>query len=256
MMKFLGLPELVTVHGKDVDNLILYVHLLMGALFIGWLSYFLYTIFRFSSRSNPKASYTGVTSHASTYVEVAVAFIEAVLLIGFAVPLWARVASDQPKEATVIRVTAEQFAWNSRYAGADGVFGKQDARLVTAQNPLGLDPNDPAGKDDVVPPLGEMAAPWDKPVVTHISSKDVIHSFKILPFRITQDATPGLSIPIWWEFNKDAQKEGKYMINCAQLCGNSHAFMRGTFLVMSPAKYAAWYAEKSKAGPAGAGGFE
>ena len=53
MMKFLGLPELVTVHGKDVDNLILYVHLLMGALFIGWLSYFLYTIFRFNTRSNP-----------------------------------------------------------------------------------------------------------------------------------------------------------------------------------------------------------
>lgn len=256
MMKFLGLPELVTVHGKDVDNLILYVHLLMGALFIGWLSYFLLTIFKFSKRSNAKASYVGVTNHASTYIEGAVAFIEAVLLIGFAVPLWARVAGDLPKDATVIRVTAEQFAWNSRYPGPDGVFGKQDLRFVNATNVFGIDYSDPAAKDDFTGPLGEMAAPWDKPVVAHITSKDVIHSFKIIPFRITQDATPGLSIPIWWDFNQDSKKDAKYMINCAQLCGNSHAFMRGTFMVMSPEKFAAWAAEKSKAGAAGAGGFE
>src|SRR5205823_812243 len=159
MMKFLGLPPLATEHGADVDRLILYVHLLMGALFIGWLSYFVYAIFRFNRRSNPKANYTGVTNHASTYIEGAVAFIEVVLLIGFAVPLWAHIAGDLPKTATVIRVTAEQFAWNSRYPGPDGVFGKQDAKLVSAQNPLGLDPNDPAGKDDIVPPLNEMAAP-------------------------------------------------------------------------------------------------
>jgi cytochrome c oxidase subunit 2 len=229
-----------------VDNLILYVHLLMGALFVGWLSYFLYAIFRFNARSNPKANYTGVTNHMSTYIEGAVAFIEAVLLIGFAVPLWARVAGPLPKDATVIRVTAEQFAWNSRYPGPDGVFGKQDLRFVNSTNTLGLDPSDPAGKDDVVPPLNEMAAPVGKPVVCHITSKDVIHSFKINPFRITQDATPGVSIPIWFI----PTHEGHYMINCAQLCGNSHAFMRGNFFVMSPAKYNAWLAEKSKAGAA------
>ena len=245
-MKFLGLPPLATVHGKDVDNLILYVHLLMGALFIGWLSYFLYAIFRFNGRANPKANYTGVTNHMSTYIEGAVALIEAVLLIGFAVPLWARVAGPLPKDATVIRVTAEQFAWNSRYPGPDGVFGKQDLRFVNSTNTLGLDPSDPAGKDDVVPPLNELAAPVGKPVVCHITSKDVIHSFKINPFRITQDATPGVSIPIWFI----PTQEGHYMINCAQLCGNSHAFMRGNFFVMSPTKYSAWLAEKSKAGAA------
>jgi cytochrome c oxidase subunit 2 len=246
MMKFLGLPPLATEHGADVDRLILYVHLLMGALFIGWLSYFLYAIFRFNARSNPKANYTGVTNHASTYIEGAVAIIEAILLIGFAVPLWARVAGNIPKNALPIRVTAEQFAWNTRYPGPDGVFGKQDPTLVTAQNPLGIDPNDPAGKDDIVPPLNEMAMPVGQPVVCHITSKDVIHCFKINPFRITQDATPGVSIPIWFT----PTQEGHYMINCAQLCGNSHAFMKGHVFVMSPDKFKAWMAEKSKAGAA------
>lgn len=252
MMKFLGLPELASVHGADVDRLILYVHLLMGALFVGWLSYFLYAIFRFNNRNNPKANYTGVTSHASTYVEGAVAVVEAILLIGFAVPLWAKVADDIPKDALNIRLIAEQFAWNSRYPGKDGVFGRQDFKLVSATNPLGDDPNDPAGKDDVVPPPGEMAIPVNKPVVIHISSKDVVHSFKVNPLRVTQDAIPGLSIPMWFE----ATKEGHYMINCAQLCGNSHAFMRGHFFVKSDTDYNTWLAEKSKSAAASAGGFE
>jgi cytochrome c oxidase subunit 2 len=252
MMKFLGLPELASVHGKEVDNLILYVHLLMGALFIGWLSYFLYTIFRFNKKSNPKADYHGVTSHASTWIEGAVAIVEAVLLIGFAVPLWAKVAGPLPANATVIRVTAEQFAWNARYPGKDGIFGKQELKLVTGQNPLGLDPNDPAGKDDFTGVLNEIAVPVNKPVIVHVTSKDVIHSFKINPLRVTQDAIPGLSIPLWFE----PTREGHYMINCAQLCGNSHAFMKGHFYVKSQAEYDKWVAERSKTGAAGAAGFE
>jgi cytochrome c oxidase subunit 2 len=251
-MKFLGLPELASKHGAEVDHLILYVHLLMGALFVGWLSYFLYAIFRFNNKSNPKANYVGVTSHLSTYIEGAVAIVEAVLLIGFAIPLWAKSADDFPKDSTVIRVTAEQFAWNSRFPGKDGVFGRQDAKLVTGANPLGLDPTDPAGKDDVVPPPGEIAVPVNVPVIVHVTSKDVIHSFKINPMRVTQDAIPGLSIPIWFE----PTREGHYMINCAQLCGNSHAFMRGHFYVKSKAEYDKWLAEKTKSGGAAAGGFE
>lgn len=253
MMKFLGLPELASVHGGDVDKLILYVHLLMGALFIGWFSYFAYTVFRFSARRNPKASHVGVTGHASTWVEGAVVLVEAVLLVGFAVPLWAKVADGFPKEnATVMRVTAEQFAWNTRYPGPDGVFGKQDLKLISAQNPLGIDPNDPAGKDDVSAAMNEMAAPVNVPVIAHISSKDVVHSFKIPAFRVCQDAIPGLSIPAWFT----PTKEGKYIVNCAQLCGNSHAFMKAFFTVMSPADYTKWLADKSKAGAAAAGGFE
>jgi cytochrome c oxidase subunit II len=254
-MNFLGLPPLASKHGLEVDHLILYVHFLMGALFVGWLGYFLYTIFRFNKKNNPKADYKGVTSHASTYIEGAVAIVEAVLLIGFAVPLWARVADDLPKDATVIRVIAEQFAWNSRYPGPDGVFGKQDIKLVGAQNPMGLDPNDPAGKDDRVGPLNEIAAPLGKPVIVHCTSKDVIHSFKINPFRVTQDAIPGLSIPTHFE----PTMTGHFVINCAQLCGNSHAFMKGNFFVKSPEEYAKWLAEKTTsgaAGAAGAGGFE
>jgi cytochrome c oxidase subunit 2 len=64
------------------------------------------------------------------------------------------------------------------------------------------------------------------------------------PLRVTQDAIPGMKIPLWFK----PTVEGDYMINCAQLCGNSHYFMKGIFKVMSQEKFNAWLAEKSKAG--------
>src|SRR5580765_8260763 len=127
MNKLLGLPVLASEHGQDVDNLIIYVHWLMIALFIGWLSYFAFVLFRFHRSRNPKADYVGVKNHASNYIEAAVAAVEAVLLIFVAVPLWARAMDGFPEKskATEIYIVGQQFQWNGRYAGKDGVFGKQ-----------------------------------------------------------------------------------------------------------------------------------
>ena len=103
MIKYLGLPMLASEHGKHVDDLLLYVHYLMGVLFVGWLAFFLYTLFRFRATRHPKASYAGAQTHASSYIEIAVAVVEAVLLIGLSVPLWAKFADQFPaeKDATV-----------------------------------------------------------------------------------------------------------------------------------------------------------
>src|SRR5882724_11024428 len=126
MEKLLGLPALASEHGKDVDNLVIYVHWLMIALFVGWLAYFAYVLFRFHKSRNPKADYVGVKGHASNYIEGLVALVEGVLLIGFAVPLWAKAVDKFPAEnqSTMIQVVAQQFAWNIRYAGKDGEFGR------------------------------------------------------------------------------------------------------------------------------------
>jgi cytochrome c oxidase subunit 2 len=242
------------VEGIGVDRMILFVHWLMGALFIGWFSYFCYAIFRFRNTRNPRANAAGVQSHASTYLEIAVAAIEGVLLLGMAIPLWAKAADQFPKEdqSTVIRVTAEQFQWSARYPGPDGKFGRQDLHLISAQNPLGVDPEDPASKDDATTLMNDIVVPVNKPVIAYISSKDVIHSFKISPMRVTQDAIPGMSIPIWFT----PKTVGKYMITCAQLCGNSHYFMKGYFRVVTPEDFATYIAERNRQGAAAAGGFE
>ncbi|MBI3882287.1 MAG: cytochrome c oxidase subunit II [Verrucomicrobia bacterium] len=254
----MSFPPLTSLHGEKVDDLILYVHYLMGALFLVWIVYFVYVLFRFRSGANPKASYTGYTGHVSTYMEVGVAVIEGILLVGLAIPLWRNAADEFPQErdakgalivdkegkpaVTVVRVTAQQFNWNFRYPGKDGFFGKQDLKFVSNDNKFGIDPADPNAKDDVTPPLGEMAVPVNKPVIIRLTSMDVIHNYAVHPMRIMQDAIPGVSIATHFT----PLKEGKYQITCAQLCGNSHYFMKGALNVLSQDKYDAWLAEKSK----------
>jgi cytochrome c oxidase subunit 2 len=241
--KLLGLPDIASEQAVEVNKLVIYIHWLMIALFVGWFIYFLFVLWRFQRRRNPKGDYLGVRNHASSYLEFTVAGIEAALLLFVAIPIWAKAVDKFPKEdeSTVFHVMGQQFAWNARYPGLDGKFGKQDLRLVKADNTFGVDPNDPAGKDDIVV-LNEMHVPVNKPVIVHISSRDVIHSFKVLAMRVTQDAVPGMRIPAWFK----PTKEGRFQVYCAQLCGNGHAAMaQGVIVVDSQANYEKWLASKT-----------
>jgi cytochrome c oxidase subunit II len=252
MEKLLGLPVVVSEHGRQVDDLIIYIHLLMIGLFVGWLTYFVYVLLRFRRARNPRADYFGVRNHASSYIEGAVALVEGVLLVAVAVPYWARAVDKFPSESesTRVQVVAQQFAWNFRYPGKDNQFGKQEMRFVTEANVFGVDPADANGKDDVQT-LNEMHVPLVrmpdgkfKPVIVYISSKDVVHSFKIIALRVTQDAIPGMRVPIWFR----PTHEGRFQINCAQLCGNGHSSMSQGFLVVeSEQAYEKWLASKSGA---------
>ena len=252
MQKLLGLPVLASEHGQRVDNLIIYLHWLMIALFVGWFTYFIYTLIRFHHSRHPKADYHGVRHHASTYLEGAVALVEAALLLGIAIPFWVHAVDHVPKEseATVVQVVAQQFAWNIRYPGKDGVFGRQDMRFVTANNVFGVDQNDAHGMDDVQTlnelhvPLVKMADGSYRPVIVYISSKDVVHSFKIIALRVTQDAIPGMRIPTWFR----PTQPGRFQINCAQLCGNGHSAMSGGMLVVETQQdFDKWLASKAGA---------
>jgi cytochrome c oxidase subunit 2 len=227
MTEWLGLPALASTHGGQIDTMIGWVHVFMFILFIGWGGFFLYTLVRFRRSRNPVADYTGVTSQVSKYSEIAVALVEAVLLFGFAIPLWAARVDRMPSssEALVVRITAEQFAWNVHYAGPDRVFGRTDIKLLDAQaNPLGLDRDDPAAKDDVTS-LNQLYLPVNKPIIVRLRSKDVIHSFGVPEFRVKQDAMPGLTIPIWFVPNvttaemrtRTVKPEFKYENASAQL---------------------------------------
>lgn len=243
LQKLLSLPVLASEHGRDVDVFIIYIHALMVALFVIWMTYFVYVLWRFRARRNPKADYKGVQTHASTYLEVGVAVVETVLLLGFAVPLWAKMVDQPPDEAdaNVVRVMAQQFHWNFMYPGPDKRFGKQNIELVSPDNLFGRDWNDPAGKDDFET-VNDLRVPLGEPTIFQVSSLDVVHSFKIIALRVCQDAIPGISVPTWCV----PLEEGRYQINCAQLCGAGHSVMTQGFLtVQSPEDFRVWIAEQS-----------
>jgi len=199
MEHFLNLPPDGAAHGQSIDHLIGLVHWLMALLFVGWGTFYILTLVRFRRSRNPKANYTGVKSHASTYLEAGVLIIEVILLVAFSIPIWSKRVDAFPleKDATVVRVVAEQFSWNVHYPGPDGKFGKTAITLVDADNPLGLDRSDADAKDDITT-INQLNLPVGKPVIVYLSSKDVIHSFGIPPYRVKQDAVPGMSIPVWF----------------------------------------------------------
>jgi len=247
--KVLFMPGLASSNGKAVDALIVYVHWLMIALFIGWSLYFLYVLWRFNTKRSAKADYEGSKSHLPKGIEVAVVLAEAFLLIVVAVPVWAKNVRDFPKpeDSTVIQIMAQQFGWNVRYPGPDGKFGRQDMKLIADTNIFGVDPADDAGKDDIQYYNGDIHVVKDKPVLIYLSSKDVIHSMKIVSMRITQDAIPGLRIPCTFT----PTVIGRYQIECAQLCGNGHAAMaNGFILVQSQRDFDAWLKSKAPASSA------
>lgn len=258
MKDFLGrwMPIDASAHGPALDEMNALVHWLMALLFIGWGIYFIWVLFRYRARRNPQASYEGVKSHVSTWVEVGVVVFEAVLLIGFAIPAWARwVEPPSPEDnPLVVRVIGEQFAWNVHYAGVDGVFGSQKPELITPSNPIGLDPNDPTGSDDIVS-INQLHLPVDRPVTVLLSSKDVIHSFALPVMRVKQDAIPGMEIPVHFTpvvstppeavFPACAAGKTCWEIACAQLCGLGHYRMRGFLTVHEAGGFEAWLASKA-----------
>ena len=192
------MPIDASAHGAQLDSMNALVHWLMALLFVGWGIYFIVVLFKFRSGKNPEASYEGTKSHVSTWLEGGVVVVEAILLIGFAIPAWARWVAPHPadEDPVMVRVVAQQFAWNIHYAGPDGVFGASDPHNVDeAINPLGLDREDPAAHDDIVS-VNQLHIPVDRPITVMLSTKDVIHSFFLPYMRVKQDAIPGQEIPV------------------------------------------------------------
>jgi cytochrome c oxidase subunit 2 len=253
MEKFLAqyMPPDASTHGPELDRLGAVVHWLMLILFLVWGAYFVYVLFRFRASKVKRASYHGAQTHVSTYAEAGVAVFEVILLVGFSIPIWSRWAAKPAyeKNPLEIRVVAEQFAWNVWYPGADGKFGMAKPELVSAENPLGRDLNDANGKDDITT-INDLHMEVQRPVIIHLSSKDVIHSFNLPVMRVKQDAIPGMEIPIHFTPARLRKaEEFKWEIACAQLCGLGHFRMRGQFAVHTKAEMTKWLAENAPVAP-------
>ncbi len=238
------MPELASVHGAGID------HQFVLTLVVAGVAFFLaqvalgYLIWRYRGRGTERATYW----HESPKLEVTWTAVTAIVFIGLAVQgnrIWARyIFASLAPGATVVEVTAQQFAWNIRYAGADGQFGRTNPRLINDANAefLGLDPKDPAGKDDIVT-QNILAVPVNRPVRVMLRTKDVTHSFFVPNLRVKQDAVPGLTIPV----NFTPTKVGEFEIACAELCGMQHYKMRARLLVMPEAEYQNWLKKRASA---------
>jgi len=192
-------------------------------LMLAWFGY------AYQDGPGAKAAYW----HDSPRLEMTWTLVTAGILAIFlfnALSLWAKVTAPPPADAVLIEVTGQQFAWNVRYPGKDGVLGKTDHLQASQDNPIGLVKDDPAAKDDLLL-LNQIYLPKDRPVRIQVRSMDVIHSFFLPNFRVKQDAMPGMTIDIWFT----PTEVGDFEIACAEHCGLGHYRMRGQVHVVPAA---------------------
>ena len=242
------LPPSHSAEGHLIDETLLLVHLLIAVVFVGWAIYYIIVLITGRSRPSrvsggaiPPESRSSIPIRLPWILVGLVALAELSLFIGRELPTWDKLRVVPPESADVVhvRVVAEQFAWNVRYPGADGVFGRTAIDLVTQMNPIGLDTLDRASRDDVLA-INQMHLPVGRPVVIELSSKDVIHAFFLPVMRVKQDVIPGQRSRVWFT----PVVEDTTDIACAQLCGLGHYRMKGQLIVESEAAWLAWLAEE------------
>lgn len=235
-------PDSISALGDAIDAQFNRTLIVCGIVFLLAHLGLGYVILRYRDRGG-RAHY----SHGNNTLEILWTAATAVMFVGLgfaAERSWAEMHFvGAAPGALQVEVTAEQFAWNFRYAGPEGVgqFGRTDPKLIdpSAGNPIGLDSSDPAAADDIVTPV--MAVPVNQEVEVTLRSKDVIHSFFVRELRLKQDAVPGMAIKVHFTANR----VGRYEIACAELCGMQHYKMRTWLQVMPEAEFKNWLRQQA-----------
>ncbi len=212
----------------------------VGAAFVLAQLGLAYMIFRYRDRGQ-RAHFT----RGHTWMEITWTVVTLATFLGLGIAgnrVWADLEmAPSAGNSLQVEVTGSQFVYTFRYPGPDGKFGRLDANLVSPAtgNPLGLDPNDPAGKDDIV--TSSLTVPVDRPIELLIRSQDVIHNFFVRELRLQQDAVPGMVIPV----NFTPDRIGHYEIVCTQLCGLGHSHMHSMLNVVSADDYAGFLKQEA-----------
>lgn len=235
-------PVAITDFGHEIDQQFTRTLILTGIVFVGAQLGLAWAVFRFRDQGQRASYFEG-----NNTMEIVWTLATLVLFVGlglYARNAWAEVHFMGASPGAIpIEVTGQQFAWNFRYAGPDNKFGRTRPESVSAStgNPVGVDPTDPAGKDDIVSPI--MAVPVGREVELIIRAQDVTHSFFVRELRMKQDAVPGMEIHMHFT----AETIGNYEIVCAELCGLGHYRMHSMLQVMSEPDYEKWLVQQEAA---------
>jgi cytochrome c oxidase subunit 2 len=207
-----------------------------GIVFVAVNLFMAYAVFRYRHRKGHRAHYEPENKKLEWWLTISTTIgVAAMLAPGLFV--WAHFV-QVPKDADIVEVVAQQWHWSYRFPGADGALGASSSRLVSTQNPFGMNPDDPKGRDDVLVSDPELHLPLDRPVKVLLRSKDVLHNFAVAQFRVKMDLVPGMVTYLWFT----PTKTGEYEILCQELCGIAHYAMRGRVAVDDESTFKTWLA--------------
>ena len=217
-----------------IDTTVDITFVVTGIVFVAVNLFLAYAIIRFRHKEGARAKYEPENKKLEVWLTVITTIgVAAMLAPGLFV--YGNIVTV-PEGATEIEAVGQQWKWTFRLPGEDGDFGKTDSRLISVENPYGINPDDPNGRDDVLVDDAIVHIPVGEPVLFWLRSKDVLHNFTVAQFRVKMDLVPGMESYMWLE----PTKVGEYEILCEELCGIAHHAMRGRVVVDEPGDYAAW----------------
>jgi cytochrome c oxidase subunit II len=217
-----------------IDNTLVITFWITGTVFTAVVLFMAYCIYRFRHKEGARADYAPENRKLESWLTIVTAIgVAALLAPGLVV--WSHFITV-PKDATEVEVVAQQWQWNFRLPGVDGKLGTSNTRLVSADNPLGINPDDPDNKNNIIVIAADLHLPVGKPVNMVMRSIDVLHDFYVPEFRARMDLVPGMVTHFWFT----PTRTGTFEVLCAKLCGVGHAFMRGVVKVDTEQDYQAW----------------
>ena len=220
---------------KQMDDTLTITLVITGLFFVVINLFVVYCLWRFRHRAgSPRAAYQPDNKKLEHWL-IGITTVGIVGLLAPGLSVYADYVRP-PGDAMVLEVVGQQWQWRFRFSGAGGKLGGSDARFVNGANPLGLDPADPAGQDDVIVLGNEVHLPLGRSIKVLMRSHDVLHDFFVPPFRARMNIVPGQVSSFWFT----PTEPGRYEAMCAQLCGVGHANMRGFVVVEDAAAFDAW----------------
>lgn len=202
---------------QAIQNLVVPVFIVAGIVFVFINVGVLYVAVRFRRRKGEENEFPEQV-HGNTKLELGWTIIPALIMAGIAVGTVATLVTlntepDNTAKDFEVRVVGQQWWWQFEYdLGRDGTVD-----FVTAS---------------------EMVIPTGVPVDLTMTSRDVIHSFWIPALNGKKDAAPGRLSKLWMQ----AEEEGRFIGQCTEFCGLSHAYMRMYAVAKSPADFDKWVA--------------
>jgi cytochrome c oxidase subunit II len=236
------MPSDGALHGPVLDRLMGWNLIVLLILF--FLAHLLIVIAVLRRRSASPNTGTHASALLTKWMPLFGLCLLYVWMTATAERLWAAHRFEGASPAAMqVEVTGEQFQWYFRYPGPDAVFGLTRPALIDAAggNPLGLDPRDTHGRDDIVSSV--LMLPAGREVDLRLRSLDVIHGFFIPGMRLKQNAVPGMVLHVHFT----PQTPGTYPILCSQVCGLGHARMQATLRVVPQTDFDRWIASREQA---------
>jgi cytochrome c oxidase subunit 2 len=219
-----------------MDDTVILTFWVTGIVFVAVNLFLAWVVWKYRHRRDHQAVYDPENKKLEWWLTIVTSIgVAAMLAPGLFV--WGKFV-DVPDDADVVEAVGQQWHWSFRFPGEDSELGHSDASLVTPENPFGLDPEDPKGRDDVLVASPELYLPVDRPVKVLLRSKDVLHNFTVTQFRVKMDLVPGMVTHMWLT----PTVPGSYEILCEELCGVGHFAMRGRVVVRPREEFDAWLA--------------